>query len=135
MQRLDVGSIGTETIFGDNEVEMRVVLTQLAQEAFGCIAFTIIFGHAILVHNGFGHQRNHFTKVRMDNRRAQHLVRIGDGTVAVDLVQTRLTVNRLGGEIPRAIEGEQIGPLKEHHRFQRFAALELSKDALEARTQ
>jgi hypothetical protein len=71
----------------------------------------------------------------MDHRRAQHLVRIGDGTVAVDLAQTRLTVNRLGGEIPRAIEGEQIGSLKEHHRFQRFAALELSKDALEARTQ
>src|SRR5712691_4275296 len=27
------------------------------------------------------------------------------------------------------IEGEQIIPMKEHHRFKRFAALELSKDA------
>src|SRR5713101_7314513 len=59
----------------------------------------------------------------MDNRRTQQLVIIGDGTVAVDLLHTRLTVNRLGGEISRAIEGEQIVPRKEHHRFQRLATL------------
>jgi hypothetical protein len=34
MQRLDVGSIGTEPIFSDDEGEMRVVLTQFDQEAF-----------------------------------------------------------------------------------------------------
>src|SRR6266849_3569552 len=44
MQGLDVGSIGTETVFSDNEVEMGVVLTQLDQKAFGRIAFTIISG-------------------------------------------------------------------------------------------
>jgi len=38
VQGLDVGSIGTETVFSDNEVEMGVVLTQLDQEAFGGIA-------------------------------------------------------------------------------------------------
>ncbi len=71
----------------------------------------------------------------MDNRRTQQLVIIGDGTVAVDLLPTRLTVNRRGGEISRAIAGEQLVPRKEHHRFQRFATLELSKNAGEERPQ
>ena len=66
MQRLDVGGIGTQTVFGDDELEMRVILTQLGHEAFGGIAFTIIFLRAILFHNRLGHQRNHFTIVRMD---------------------------------------------------------------------
>ena len=106
MQRLDVGSIGAQTVFGDDELEMRVVLTQLDQEAFGGIPFTIIFVRAILLHNRFGHQWNHFTLVRMDNRGAQHLVIIRDRPVSVDLVQTRRTVNRLGGNIACAIEGQ-----------------------------
>ena len=42
-------------------------------------------------------------------------------------------MNRLGGKILRPIEGQQVVILKEHHRFQGLAALELSKDALEQR--
>ena len=51
--------------------------------------------------------------------------------VAVDLVQTRCTVNRLGGKISRAIKGEQVVAVKEHQRFEHLAALQLPKDALE----
>jgi hypothetical protein len=74
VQGLDVGGIGTQTVFGDDELEMGVVLAQLGKEAFRRIAFTIIFGRAILFDNRFGHERNDFTHVRMDQRRAQHLV-------------------------------------------------------------
>ena len=129
MQGFDVGGIGTQTVFGDDAFEMRVVLTELGNTAFGGIALTIIFLRTILFDHRFGHEWNHYTEVRMDNRRPQHLVRIGHGTVAVDLVQTRLTVNRLGGEIACAIEREQIVPIQEHHRFQHFATLELPKNA------
>jgi hypothetical protein len=66
---------------------MRVILTQLGDEAFGGIAFTIVFLGAILLDNGFRHERNHFPKIGMDNRRAQHLVKIGDRAVTVRLVQ------------------------------------------------
>jgi hypothetical protein len=52
----------------------------------GRVSFTVIFGRAILFDNRFGHQWNDFTHVRMDNRRAQHLVIIGARTVSVDLV-------------------------------------------------
>ena len=54
VQGLDVRGIRTQGIFSDNEGEMRVSLTQLADEAFGGIAFTIVFLGAILVDNWLG---------------------------------------------------------------------------------
>jgi hypothetical protein len=59
----------------------------------------------------------------MDNRRAEHLMGIGDRPIAVDLLQTGRTVNRLGGKIARAIERQSIAVLEEQHRCQRMAAL------------
>src|SRR5712691_2709646 len=41
------------------------------------------------------------------------------------------TVNRLGRKIFRAIKGQEIMAIQERHRFQRLAALQLPKDALE----
>src|SRR6516225_11901388 len=43
MQGFDVGSIGTQGVFGDDELEMRVILAQLGDEAFGSVAFAIVF--------------------------------------------------------------------------------------------
>jgi hypothetical protein len=49
-----VGGIGTQTVFGDDALEVGVVLAQLGNEAFRRIAFTIIFGRAILFDHWFG---------------------------------------------------------------------------------
>ena len=103
-----MGGIGTQGVFGDDKLEMGVILAQLGDEAFRSIAFAIIFRRAVLLHNRLRHQRNHCTKIRMDERRAQHLVIRGDRAVAVFLVQARVTVDGLGGEIPGAIKGHQI---------------------------
>jgi hypothetical protein len=100
LQRLDVRGIGTAAVFGDDALEVRIVLAQFGNEPFRGIAFTIIFVRTILPHNRFGHQWNHCTHVRMDNRRAQHLVVIRDSTVAVDLVQTRYAVMVLEEKYP-----------------------------------
>jgi len=70
VQGLNVGGIGTQTVFGDDELEVRVVLAQLGHKAFGGIPFTIILGRAIVLHDGFRQERNHGTHVRMDNRRS-----------------------------------------------------------------
>ena len=86
MQGLDVRGIGTQAVFGDDEFEVRVILAQFDHKAFGGIAFTIIFGRPIVVPDRFGHEWNHGTHVWMDDRRAQHLMRIRDRTVAVDFV-------------------------------------------------
>ena len=104
VQGLDVRSIGTQAVFGDDELEMRVILAQFDDKSFGGIPFTIIFARPIMLPDRFRHEGNHRTHIWMDDRCTQHLMRIRDRTVAMDLVQTRGTVNRLGGKIPRPIE-------------------------------
>ena len=37
VEGLDVGGVGTQTVFGDNELEMGVILAQLDNEALGGI--------------------------------------------------------------------------------------------------
>ena len=77
VQGLNMRGIGTQTLFSDNELEMRVVPTQLGNEAFGGIAFTNFVARAILLHNRLGHERNDFPHVWVDNRGASHLMMIG----------------------------------------------------------
>src|SRR5437588_693726 len=129
LQGLNVRGIGTQTVFGHDELEVWVVLAQLGNKAFGGVTFTIILVRPIMLHDRFGHERNHFTHVRMDDRCAQHLMRIRDRPIAMHLVQTRGTVNSRRGKIPRAIEGQEVVALEKYHRFQRLAALELPRDA------
>src|SRR5215510_3588164 len=88
VQRLDVWSIGTQTVFSDDELEVGVVLTQLGHKSFGRSAFTIIFVRPVVLHDGLWHQGNHFTPVWMNNCSAQQLMKIRDRTMTVDFVQT-----------------------------------------------
>jgi hypothetical protein len=83
LQHLDVRGIGTETIFGDNHLEMRVVLTELGENTFGRGALAIIFAGAVLFDNGLGHQRNDFALIGMNESRPQHLMGIGHGAVSL----------------------------------------------------
>src|SRR5713101_9957085 len=76
LEGLDMLGIGTQTVFGDDELEVWVVLVQLGHKTFGGIAFTIIFGRPILLHNRFRRQWNHCAHVRMNNRCTQHLMKI-----------------------------------------------------------
>src|SRR5262249_5594389 len=135
VQHLNVGSIGTQTVFGDNELEVGMILAQLGYKALGGIAFAIILVCSITVHNGLRHERNDGPLIRMKNRGTQHLMTIGDRPIAVDAVQTRGTVYRLGGKILCAIERQEVMAIKKRHGFQRLAALQLPKDALEHRTE
>jgi hypothetical protein len=108
-----------------------VSLTQFGNEPFGGHALTIIVVRSILFHDRCRHQGDHFPIIRMDNRRAQQLMSIRHAPVPVGLLQTRRAVNRLRGKIPRPIERQQVVAIQVRHRFQRLAALELSKDTLE----
>jgi hypothetical protein len=111
-----------------------VVLTQLDEQALGRMALTIVLLRAILLHNGLGHQGNPFAPIGVDERGAQHLMRRGDGAIAVVPLSTRLTVNLLGGKIARASEGEKGVALDKHHPLKRFATLQGATDVLEQRT-
>jgi hypothetical protein len=135
VQGLDVWSIRTQTVFGDDELEVGMILAQLGYKALGGITFTIILVRAITVDHRLRHERNDGPLVRMDDRGAQQLMKIGDRPIAVDFVQTGGTVNGLGGKIFCPIERQQIVPIKKCHRFKRLATLELPKDALEYRAE
>src|SRR6266446_6720922 len=80
-------------------------------------------------------RQSHFPLVRMDNRGSQPLMIIRDRPVAVLLLKTRGTVNRLRGKISRAIKGHQVVALQKRHCFKRLTSLELTKDACERRPQ
>ena len=88
MQRFDVRRIGTEPIFGDHEPQMRVIVAQCGDEAFGGMARTIIFRAPIVFDDRFRPQRNHVTPIRMNERGPQQLMRRGDRPVTVVLFET-----------------------------------------------
>ena len=84
VQGHDMRRIGTEAIFSNDELEVGMILPQFAHKTFGSIAFAIIFVRAIAVHNWLGHEWNDGPLVRMDDCCAQHLMRRGDGPIAVE---------------------------------------------------
>jgi len=133
VQGRDVGSMGTQAVFSDEALEVRVLLAQLRHQALGGMPFAIIVVGSIVFDDRCRPQRHHGPHVWMDERCTQHLLSRGDTPVAVHLVQTRRTVNRRGGNIPRAIKRHSRGAIPKRHRFQRLAALALPKDACEQR--
>src|SRR5262249_31635037 len=125
VQGLDVGSMRTQTLFSDDALEVGMILAPLGYKALGGIPCAIILIRSITVHNRLRHERHDGPLVWMDERSAEHLMRIGDGPVAVPSVYTRGTVNRLRRTILRAIQGQEVRAIQKCHRFQRLAALHL----------
>ena len=70
VQGLDVGSIRTQTIFGDDDLEVGMSLAQLGHKALGGIPFAIILVRPITVDNRLRHERNDGSLVRRDERGA-----------------------------------------------------------------
>jgi hypothetical protein len=94
-----------QTVFGDDDFELEVILTKLGDKTPGSVTLTIIFLAAILLDNGLRHEWNHFALVGVDERLTQHLMGVGHRTISVVFFQTRVAVNRFGGKIARAIKG------------------------------
>jgi hypothetical protein len=131
LQTLDRGSVRTQAVFGDDHLEVGVVLAQVRDEAFGGMALTIVFLGAVLRDDRLGHQRNDCALIGVHERGAQHLVTRGDSAMAGVPLSTRRTVHLVGGNRARTIEGSEGVAFHTHHRFQRFAALEGAQDVRE----
>jgi hypothetical protein len=135
LPRRDVRSIGTQAVFGDDALEVRVVLAPCDDKPFGSMAFAIMFVRPSVFPDRFRHQGNHGTHVWMDERCAQPLMRLRDRTVTMHRVQAGGTVHGRGGKLPRAIACEAVVAIEKHHLFKRLATLELPKAALEHGTE
>ena len=70
LQGLNMRGIGTQAVFGDDQLEVGVVLAQFGDQALGGIAFAIILLRSITVHNRLRHERIDSPLVRMDDRSA-----------------------------------------------------------------
>jgi hypothetical protein len=88
LQGRDMGGMGTQALCSDDTLKVRVSLAQRAKEAVGRIAFAILVGRPLVLHDRFRHQRHAVPPVGMDKRRAHHLMGLGDMPVAVHLLQT-----------------------------------------------
>src|SRR5208283_3899381 len=102
----DMRGIRTQPVFSNNHGEMGVILAEFLEETFGGVALAIILGLAILSENRFGHQRNNFACVGMNQRRRQHLMVIGYLAVLPLPLQTSVTMDVVRGKVFRAVEGE-----------------------------
>ena len=90
----------SEAVFGHDELEVGMVLTQLGNEAFGGVAFTIIFGRAVLFDGRFWHQGNQRTAGPDGPAPHPTFAVIRDRPLRWTRRETGGAVNRLGGKIP-----------------------------------
>jgi hypothetical protein len=67
MPGLDRRGIGTQGVCGDDDLEMRVILAQLGDEAFGGMACAIVLLRAVLLDNRCRHERNHLSLSRLNH--------------------------------------------------------------------
>lgn len=71
----------------------------------------------------------------MHQHRAEHLVIVGGGAMAMVLLATLRAVDRRRGEVARAIDREQMMVIKVGKPFQPLATLQLGEQRLVERTQ
>ncbi len=57
LEGFDVGSVGTEGVFGHDELDMGVVASQVLDTTAGGVAFAVVFGGAVFSSDHFGGER------------------------------------------------------------------------------
>ena len=129
----DVRRVGTQGILDENHRQMRMFAAKMLESAAGGVLFAIVLGAAVLFDDRFGAQGDDFLMIGMDDNQAQHLMVVGDLAVTAGFDQTLGAVNVFGRIIVCAVAGEQVMSLVEDKGFEGLAALQLPKDAGEAR--
>jgi hypothetical protein len=131
----DVGGMRTEPVCGDDALAVRLSLAPLGPKALGGMAFASILGRSIIGVQRLRHERQNSPLVRREARGAQHLMRLGDGPMAVHPMSTRGTVHGLGRKRLCAIKSPEGMAIKKRQRFPGLATLALAQEALEHRAE
>lgn len=127
-----VRRVGAQGVLHHDDRQVRMLAAKVLEKTSGGVAFAIVLGVAVLFDNRFGTKGDNFAVVRMDQSTAQHLMGIGDLSVAAFLFQAARAVDFFGGEIGSAVETQQVATFEKRERFEDFAALELAKDTGES---
>lgn len=117
------GGVGRQTVFDDDQLQVRMHAAQIAEQALGRVALTIVFRRPVRLEDRFGCQRKDLAVIRMHQHRPEHLMVVGRGAVAVMLLCTLRAVHLLRGEVAGAVEGQQVMPVEVLEPLQALAAL------------
>ncbi len=109
LQCLDGRSFGTEIIGCDRHFQLAVVLAKLLQPTLHGILFAVVFGLSIFLTDRFGHQRDNFFFVWMNQRSTQGLVIISDLCIRAFALTTIGTMDAAGGKILSSVQRDQVG--------------------------
>ena len=126
-----VWCVGTEGVFDDDDRQMGMLLAKLFQPAAGGVPLAVVLGLTVLLDDRLGCQRNDFLEIGMDQGGPQQLMGIGDVAVAMVLLQARGAMDLGGGEIRRAVQGQQVMVIPIKEAFEHRAALEATEDLAE----
>jgi hypothetical protein len=129
-QRLDGRRMRTAAVCGDEAREVRVGLAPCDDQPGGGMACTSICVRPVVLPTRCRPPWHPGTHVGRAERGAHHLRRLRDRTVTRHRVPTRGTVHGRGGQIPRAIQGEEVVASETHPLCKRLATLEVAQDAL-----
>ena len=128
----NVGTVGTQTILVDNELQVRMVLAQFAEKTPYGITFTVHFCLAVLFPDGFRGKNNHLFIIRVNNSCANRLKLIGDFSgLFIFLFQAYVGVARIRGKITSAVKIEEVATFHKHQFLKDLAPLQLSKGIFE----
>ena len=127
----DRRGLGTQTVGGDHAREVGMVLAQRGHHTCGGLACTSMFVRPIRRHQWFRPQWHDGTHGWMHQRCTAPLRQRGDRTMAVDVVQTRCTGHRLGGQRARPSERPSRVPIETRQQCTCLAPLEWPQDARE----
>ena len=98
-QVAEVGGVGAEGVFDDDDRQVGMLLTKPFEPAAGGVPLAVVLGLTILLDDRLGCQRDDFLEVGMNQGGPQQLMGIGDAAIAMVLFQTGGTMDLGGGEI------------------------------------
>ena len=130
-QVAEVGGVGAEGVFDDDDRQVGMLLTKPFEPAAGGVPLAVVLGLTILLDDRLGCQRDDFLEVGMNQGGPQQLMGIGDAAIAMVLFQTGGTMDLGGGEIRGAVQRQQVMAFQIDEAFEHLAALQATEDLAE----
>ncbi len=130
-----VGAVGGQRVFDDDQLQVRVLTAQSREQALGGVALAVVFRRPIGLEDRLGSEWEHLFVVRRHQHRAEHLVIVGRGAVAMVFLGALRAVDRRRGEVARAVERKPIMVIVVGKPLQPLAALQLTEQRRVQRAQ
>jgi hypothetical protein len=128
--------VGAQRVFGDDDLEMRMIGAELLEPALGGVALAVVFQLSVAVGDHLGKQRDHLHPLGVDHTGTEQLQRVGDlAGLGVGLDQAGGGADLARRVKARAVEADEVVAIDKDEGLERFAALQFAKQRTEGRAQ